>query len=50
MLVCNGYNDCFNNYDEENCPEFTCSTGLFKCSLDKICINATKRCDGYSKV
>lgn len=45
-LVCNGNNDCLNNLDEENCPEFTCPTGFFKCAIDRLCINATKRCDG----
>lgn len=44
--VCDGDNDCLNNYDEENCPELTCPTGQFKCTLDNICINATKVCDG----
>lgn len=39
-------NECLNNYDEENCPEVVCSAGFFKCNLDNVCINATKRCDG----
>lgn len=47
-LVCDGNNDCLNNHDEENCPELVCPSGLFKCILDNICINQTKRCDGIS--
>lgn len=46
-MVCNGRNDCFNNHDEEHCPQVECNTGEFKCVLDNTCINSTKKCDGF---
>jgi hypothetical protein len=44
--VCDGDNDCGNNYDEESCEPLVCAPNQFKCALDGICINSTRRCDG----
>jgi len=44
--VCDGENDCQNNYDEENCPAFTCPTNQFIYALDQLCLNQSRVCDG----
>ncbi|KOX75591.1 Low-density lipoprotein receptor-related protein 8 [Melipona quadrifasciata] len=46
--VCDGFMDCGNGKDEENCQHITlCRADEFQC-LDGTCVSQTARCDGRS--
>lgn len=44
--VCDGYKDCPNGEDENNCPPDLCGRGKFRCRSDGVCLDITKYCDG----
>ncbi|XP_071818782.1 uncharacterized protein [Apostichopus japonicus] len=44
--VCNGYSDCGNGEDEEECDVNTCHPDSFVC-YDGLCISDYSVCDGY---
>ena len=43
---CDSESDCTYGEDEENCPDVTCSSRMFKCHSDNRCIPHRWRCDG----
>ena len=44
--LCDNFQDCADNSDEENCPSITCSDDEFLCEDDDICFPLSYRCDG----
>jgi hypothetical protein len=42
---CDGYKDCKDRTDEENCTRTVCPGGKFQCPADKECIDEEKVCD-----
>jgi len=45
--ICNGINDCGNNWDEMKCLG-SCNSNQFLCRGEDRCINLASVCDGYS--
>lgn len=46
--ICDGFPDCADVSDEENCENVACDYWQHKCPSNGICIDARRLCDSYN--
>lgn len=46
-FLCDSYDDCGNNDDEQHCSSHSCSATQFKCADNSTCRPLSYKCDGY---